>query len=481
MLINDQDVVIVGAGPAGSSLAIELSKLGAKVLLVDRESFPRDKPCGDYVSPKGIARLKELGVSEAINTIGSQAITSSRLYLNKDLLVSGDLPTLDGLPNYGLALPRKELDNILFARAAALGVNVQENFSVTGYEKNNDGVSVTGKLNGKNVAVSSKLLIGADGANSIIAKNAGLDCKDPRYVLASLRAYVHGLSLPHTLMFFDERFFPGYGWIFPVRDGLCNIGVGMVKESIVRGGVNLLAFYEQFKLLVHRLAESRGERAEIEPHQGFPIKSYGGARRNYFDGGLLIGEAASFVDPINGEGIPLALDSAKLAAAEIKRCFESGDFSEESLASYEKSWRGYFDPDLGISDLVVSLLRNKEMQPLWLSLFKTMSFTARSDKKYADITGGILGGVIPARRALTPEMFLRALVHPPAFWREVYDVDSLPDLSTLLVRGKQFFAWQSNFSRLILGKDSWTREWLKEIAIKQASVLYNQAAVNHHG
>ena len=66
---NDQDVVIVGAGPAGSSLAIELSKLGAKILLVDRESFPRDKPCGDYVSPKGIARLKELGVSEAINTI----------------------------------------------------------------------------------------------------------------------------------------------------------------------------------------------------------------------------------------------------------------------------------------------------------------------------------------------------------------------------------------------------------------------------
>ena len=231
----------MGAGPAGSSLAIELSKLGAKVLLVDRESFPRDKPCGDYVSPKGIARLKELGVSEAINTIGSQAITSSRLYLNKDLLVSGDLPTLDGLPNYGLALPRKELDNILFARAAALGVNVQEKFSVTGYEKNNDGVSVTGKLNGKNVAVSSKLLIGADGANSIIAKNAGLDCKDPRYVLASLRAYVHGLSLPHTLMFFDERFFPGYGWIFPVRDGLCNIGYEKASRAAQTHSVTLKA------------------------------------------------------------------------------------------------------------------------------------------------------------------------------------------------------------------------------------------------
>ena len=477
----EQDVVIVGAGPAGSALGIELSNLGLKTLLVDKHKFPRDKPCGDYVSPKGLSRLAELGISEEVARMGSQPIFSSKLYLNRELLVSGELPKLDGVPNYGLALPREQLDAILFNRASALGTETMENFHVTGFEKQASSVEVCGTHQNQPIKIKTRLLVGADGANSIIAKHAGLDCKDPRYVLASVRAYVHGLSLPHTLMFFDERFFPGYGWIFPVKQGLCNIGVGMLKEPIVRDGINLMAFYEQFKLLVERLAESRSEQIEIGPHKGFPIKSYGGARRNYFEGGLLIGEAASFVDPINGEGIPLALDSAKLAALEIKRCFGRGDFSVESLAAYEKSWHEYFDPDLGVSDLVVSLLRNRNMQGLWLSLFRTMSFTAQRDKKYADITGGVLGGVVPARKAITPEMFVRALAHPPSFWRDVYKIDKPFDLSSWVARGKQLLSWQSSFSQQVLSEDGWTRDWLKEIAMKQMSVIANQVMVNQHG
>lgn len=477
----EQDVVIVGAGPAGSALAIELGDAGLKTLLVDKEEFPRDKPCGDYVSPKGLSRLKQLGIGEEIDALGSQPISSSKLYLNSKLLVSGDLPRIDNIPDHGLALPRKQLDTILFRRAQAVGVSSLENFSVAGFEKQGSDVFVHGKTGGQKVKIKARLVVGADGANSAIAKQAGLESRDPRYVLASVRAYVHGLTIPHTIMFFDERFFPGYGWVFPIRPGLCNIGVGMVKEPLIRDGINLLAFYEQFKLLVHRLADANGQSIEIEPHRGFPIKSYGGARRNYFDGGILIGEAASFVDPINGEGIPLALDSAAIAAREIKRCVDCGDLSENGLSRYESAWRNHFDPDLGISDLVVSLLRNRSMQAFWISLFKTMSFTAQRDKKYADITGGVLGGVVPARKAITPEMFVRALAHPPSFWRDVYNIEEPFDLRQWSARGKKLLSWQTAFSKQIFSEDSWTRDWIKEIATKQASVVAQQVTVNHYG
>ena len=477
----EQDVVIVGAGPAGSALAIELCDCGLKVLLVDKAKFPRDKPCGDYVSPKGLLRLQELGIGKEIIALGSQPISSSKLYLNSELLVSGDLPRLDNVPDHGLALPRKHLDMALFERAQSRDVPSLEGFRVTGFEKRAGKVCIEGLQDKQKLKIKTRLVVGADGANSVIAKQAGLESRDPRYVLASVRAYVHGLTIPHTIMFFDERFFPGYGWVFPIRPGLCNIGVGMVKEPLIRDGVKLLAFYEQFKLLVHRLADANGQTIDIEPHCGFPIKSYGGARQNYFDGGILIGEAASFVDPINGEGIPLALDSAEIAAREIKRYFNSGDLSENSLSAYENAWRNHFDPDLGISDLVVSLLRNRSMQAVWVSLFKTMSFTAQRDKKYADITGGVLGGVVPARKAITPEMFVRALAHPPSFWRDVYNIEEPFDLRQWSARGKKLLSWQTAFSKQLFSKDSWTRDWIKEIAAKQASVVAKQVTVNHYG
>lgn len=470
----DYDVVIVGAGPAGSALAIELASAGLKILLADAAKFPRDKPCGDYVSPKGLKRLKELGCSEQIEALGLTPIKSSRLYLNRDLLVSGDLPSIDGVPAYGLAIPRKILDNILFQRAIECGTETREEFRVKAFHQHGIETIVEGISKGVAEKITTRLLVGADGANSTVAKLCGMQSRDPRYRLASLRAYVHGLSLPHTLMFFDERFFPGYGWIFPVREGLCNIGVGMVKEPLVRDGIKLTAFYEQFKLLVARLAAARNEQIEIETHQGFPISSYGGASKNYFKGGLLVGEAGGFVDPINGEGIPLAFDSAKLAAQTIRHAFDVGDLSEQGLSLYEKSWREFFDPDLGISDLVVSLIRNRALQPLWLSMFRTMSLTANNDKKYADLTGGILGGVVSARDALTPEMFVRALVHRPEFWRKVHGLDKPFDIASLLNQGKDWVSWQANFTRQLFGSDSYTRDWVREISTKQSAVIFNR-------
>lgn len=468
---TDYDVIIAGAGPAGSALAIELADDGMRVLLADRERFPRDKPCGDFVSPKGLHRLSTLGCGREIRRLGAQPIRESHLYLGREPLVSGSIPRIAGLPAYGHALPRRELDELMFRHAVEVGATPQEACLVEGFESDASGVTVRAVREGRACHYRARLLVGADGANSAVARAAGLGMKDPRYLLASLRAYVQGLSMDGTLMYFDEDYFPGYAWIFPVRKGLCNIGVGMVKEPMVRDGLGLRAFYDRFCERVRRLAASRGATIEIGPHQGWPIPSYGGARRNYFPGGLLIGDAACFVDPINGEGIPLALDSAGIAAATIRRCFASGDFGERALSGYERAWRARFDADLGISDLVVSLIRNRVLLPAWLTLFRTMSLTARDDPRYAAVTGGILAGVVPAREGITPEMFVRAVVHRPDFWREVLRLEDTLTAHTLARRGGSWLRWQRDIWNSFTGRDPWARAWLREVLAKQARLL----------
>lgn len=461
------DVVIAGAGPAGSALAIELASEGYSVLLCDAARFPRDKPCGDYVSPRGLARLEALGCGEAIRRLGCTPIRMSRLYLNRDHLVSGVLPRVAGLPAHGHAIPRKELDDILFRQAIRAGAEARESCRVTGFEATARGVLVSAKQDGKACRVEGRLLIGADGATSAVANAAGLRMNDPRHTLASIRAYARGLTLDHTLMYFDEKYFPGYGWVFPVRPGLCNIGVGMVSEPLVRSGLKLADFYAKLTRLVYRLAVAKGVRVEIGPHRGWPIRSYGGATKNHFERGLLIGEAGCFVDPINGEGIPLALASARVAARTVRAGFRAGRFASDFLARYEADFRATFDLDLGISDLTVTMIRNRHLLPVWLAMFRTMSRTAQEDARYAQVTGGILGGVLPAREGLTPEMFVRALVHGPGFWREALGAGGPAGASGWLASGAALLGFQSSLARAVKDDGAWLYEWAREVQAKQ--------------
>jgi menaquinone-9 beta-reductase len=464
------DVIIAGGGPAGSALAIELAGEGYSVLLMDAARFPRDKPCGDYVSPKGLARLDALGCGPAIRQLACTPILRSHLYLNHDRLVSGTMPRVPGLPPHGHAIPRRELDNILFQRALAAGAEGREDCRVKGFEVTPRGVEVIATLEGKPHRAVGRMLVGADGATSAVAHTAGLRMNDPRFTLASLRAYAHGPTVDHTLMYFDEKYFPGYGWVFPVRPGLCNIGVGMVTEPLVRHGMRLLDFYTQFQRVVHDLGRSQGVETRIEPHRGYPIRSYGGARKNYFERGLLIGEAGCFVDPINGEGIPLAMESARIAARTIRAAFRSGRFGEGDLARYETDWRASFEADLGVSDLAVSMIRNRHLLPLWLTLLRTMALTASSDERYARVAGGILGGVVPAREGATAEIFIRSIAHRPAFWRQVLRFDTPGSWSDWLTGGADLVRWQSALGRAMLDDGPWLRDWWREVEDKQRRV-----------
>jgi menaquinone-9 beta-reductase len=462
-----RDVIIIGAGPAGSALATHLAEEGYSVLLLEKGVFPRDKVCGDFVSPKGLLHLKKLGCYEKIASGGFTPIRRTSVYLNGRKLYEGSLPHLPGYPPFAYAIPRNELDEILFRRAQEAGAVTVEGCQVVGFHTTPTVVCVEAQKAGRRKRFAGRVIIGADGANSVVARFADLMMNDARYIFPSIRGYCRGLTFEQAILFVDEDFFPGFGWIFPVREDVSNVGVGMVKETLGKHRISLKDFWGRFETYIKSIAHKSGKTVEITSIKGWPIKSYGGARRNFFERGLLIGEAACFVDPISGEGIPLALESAELAFETLKMAFDRGDFSTNTLADYERRWKSRWDPDLKVSDLVVSLIRNRYLAKLWIQSFRVMGMTALRDENYAHIIGGIMAGLVPNREGFSPDILFKSLVHAPSFWMEAFDIGKRHTLLDSLIRGIQGFTWELGVARDLFNDFDWFKSWASEVNQKQ--------------
>jgi menaquinone-9 beta-reductase len=307
------DAVIVGAGPAGSTAALCLARAGARVALVDRRAFPRDKACGDLVGPRGVRLLRELGVAVAdVRQVG-------------DLIVVGPsgrralLPALPGrdYPGYALAVSRLALDRALFEAAIVAGAcPVRDLFvGLSGDPRTPTGVHLAG-----GGELQADVVIGADGATSRVAAEAGL--VDARRALwgFALRAYLDvPVELPHILLWEPEpwRLFPGYGWIFPAADGRANVGLGLAVAAD--------------RLLARQAGERFNDFCEHLQRQGLlPVAGRGGGQRlgGWLKMGmvgtvpargtvLLAGDAAGLINPLQGEGIAQAMASGRDAATAI--------------------------------------------------------------------------------------------------------------------------------------------------------------------
>ncbi|MCU0734210.1 MAG: geranylgeranyl reductase family protein, partial [Methylotetracoccus sp.] len=464
------DVVIVGAGPAGSALAVHLATAGYRVALLERNRFPRDKVCGDLVSARALGLLDELGCLEPVLAVLRVPIREARVFLNGRLFSAGSMPLVPGLPSHGHAVPRFLLDEIIFRRAAQAGADTVEDCRVTGFEYSSAGVVVSAIIGERPARLEGRLIVGADGAQSIVAKTARLEMRDARYLLPAVRAYVHGLSLDHAVLCFEEDFFPGYGWIFPLTDSVANIGVGMVQETMHRHGLVLKDFYRRLEAFVHRLADERGTQIRIEKSAGWIIKAYGAGRRNYFERGLLIGEAGCFVDPLTGEGIPLALATARLARQAIETAFARGDFGAASLSCFDELWRAAYEADLRVSDLVVASARNRHLLPLWMHALRVMALTAATDQDYALTLGGIMAGLVPAREGLSARILLKSLLHGPGFWMEAFGVPKDPPLASIAAMtagGARLAEGQAELWRGVAADPAWSTRWMLELLGKE--------------
>lgn len=311
------DVIVVGSGPAGSIAALVLARGGARVALVDKARFPRDKACGDLIGPRGVQLLDDLGVKvPGTERIGDMVVvgpTGGRVRL----------PCRPGLtyPGYAFASPRSVFDQTLWEAAVSAGA--EPFVGRAGEPILRDDGTLGGFVLSSGTPVAADVVIGADGATSRVAEVAGLI--DPTRVLwgFAVRAYVDDpVTRPHILLWEPDpwRGFPGYGWLFPGVGGRANLGLGVGVLADRSAGAGATQRFDAFVEHLRRLGVLQAPPSPA-PGNGHRL---GGWLKMGMVGTtpargrvLLTGDAAGLVNPLQGEGIAQAMGSARAAAEAV--------------------------------------------------------------------------------------------------------------------------------------------------------------------
>jgi menaquinone-9 beta-reductase len=430
------DAIIVGAGPGGSAAAACLAAEGCRVLLLEKGVFPRDKVCGDLISPRSIRVLDAIGCGPTVQRAAENQLRGGILHVNGRQIATAYIPEADGLPVYGYAIPRFKFDEIVFRQAQRRGAETLEDCQVEQIRFEPDAVQVDARYGDHARSFRSKLVIGADGVHSIVSRSLGTEHRDKSRTVLALRAYFEDVEGDPSLadMFFDEKFFPGYGWIFQLGGGRANVGLGMIQDVYTRHRMNLRAIFDTW-VRENPIARARLGRARLTGRVvGWPLNTFRKSGGNYAERALLVGDAGSFIDPVNGEGIHTALETGVIAAEVASEALKAGDFRSEFLARYEQRWRSALDLDLRVSDMVVTIIRNRELAPLWMSFLHLMGQVCGKDPRYAATCGGMLIGNVPMHHGLSPLLAVQTVLHGPDFWRQTLGLswdNSLADLLNL--------------------------------------------------
>lgn len=394
----DADVIIVGGGPAGSVLAWSLAQRSIRVIVLERARFPREKVCGDFVVPGGLRILKAMGALANLDRPDRTPITMSRVYMGSTIAFEGPMPyhePVHGLPPHAAIIPRDELDAELLARAAAAGAMVREGCTVTEVRRVDGRMMVDFRCNGVTDRLCAPLVVGADGVESRVARSLGMKHVDRRHISIFRRVYLDGVDIDprQVTVWFDDEIYPGYGWLFPLGDGRANFGVGILSEACHRHGLSVRqAFESGVEDLRRRVPGCSSARIASHPMGGV-IKSYGGIGSNSFDGGLLIGDAGCFVDPITGEGITQAMESGLIAAETIAEALALQRFDAGMLARFDADSQSYFDPSMRWLELCATFLRNRHLRTFSQRLLLRGLKRATRDPDFARATGAAFGGL----------------------------------------------------------------------------------------
>jgi geranylgeranyl reductase family protein len=397
----DADVIIAGAGPAGAAAACYLARSGASVIVLDRMNFPRDKVCGDFVGPSALIELDTLGISELDGFARTNIARRAALYIDGEALISRPFPVIEGMPSYGRVIPRVALDQFIVAAARSAGAQVMEGYSLAGFTAGGDAVAVeVASLNGR-FTLRCRQLIGADGANSMVARLMRGSAPPRRDRFIASRAYFTNVEGPDDQLdlYFGRSCFPGYYWLFPTGNGEANVGLGMALETWPvhnrTPAAMLHRLMREDAALAARLRNAR-LRGKIV---GWPLMTYNHRSPIVSGRVMLIGDAAGLINPLNGEGIQYALLSARWAAETLAPCLRDDDFSARAIAPFAARVESEMRYDMALARLIVQLISNRALTPLWIGVSKIMGERAHKDANYARIVAGIFAGLLPARDA----------------------------------------------------------------------------------
>jgi geranylgeranyl reductase family protein len=467
------DVLIVGAGPGGCAAAIRLAKSGWNVALLDKAKFPRDKVCGDFISPRSIRVLESLGALTAVEAAAPNKLTGASMYLNGDHVTTGIIPQVETLAGFGYVLPRYVFDEILFRQAQGSGVSTFEGARVDDFVVDDNGVTIQSVEDGISVTRRARLVIAADGAHSTLAKKTGRENRDSKARIVALRAYYDGIQgdQTHAEIFFDAQYFPGYAWIFPAGNGRANVGLGVVQDVYQRYDINLKEQLNRWIESDPNVKARLGSATMNGRVVGWPLTTYRGDSRNYGERILFVGDAGSFIDPINGEGIHTALESAAIAAGVADEALRANDLSDAFLSRYQRRWREAFDLDLRTSDFIVTVIKNRSMLGLWLLVLRMIGQRASYDEPYATVCAGILSGVVPTHRAISADIVVKTMMHGPRFWKQNLPLTFEDGVRGLLTSGLLTTSGGIDAVREMVENPIHTLDWGFDVAAKGLGVL----------
>jgi geranylgeranyl reductase family protein len=352
------DVIVVGAGPAGSTTAFYLATAGLDVLLLEKTHFPREKVCGDGLTPRAVKALTAMGVPIA---------ERDGWLRNKGLRIIGGggrielpWPDLSSYPGFGLVRSRLDFDEILARHAQKAGARLLEGVNVTGPLLDDrtgriTGVTARETVNGETTEhrFTGRLVVAADGNSSRLSVAMGLAKRDDRPLGVAVRTYYttprHDDDyLEAWLDLWDgDKLLPGYGWIFGMGDGTSNVGLGLLNTSEAFGNIDYRAMLRRW--LAAMPAEwGLSEETRTAPVRGAALPMGFNRTPHYTRGLLLAGDSGGMVNPFNGEGIAYALEAGEIAARTIVQALArpTAAGAETVLHTYPRQlkdgWGGYY-------------------------------------------------------------------------------------------------------------------------------------------
>ncbi len=333
------DLVVVGAGPGGSSTAYQAAKAGLNTLLVDRQEFPRDKTCGDGLMPHAASEVALMGLADWLDEPHHGTFTGFSIYTHTAFLRQNVPPSLHGPGGY--VIRRQETDARLLERAVSAGADFRSGVRATNLVRSASG-DVTGLeavKSGESVRFEVPLVVVADGVGGF----AGKGMKAHQNAVAR-RQYFRDVDGPdkHDLHVFITEDMnshgAGYGWVFYLGDGTANVGAGVSTAALARTGRNLKDFYNRF-LEAPQMAEWLQSATPEGPPTSWSLKMGMWGAKRYGRGLMAVGDAASMVHPISGEGVGYAMESGRLAASWAHEAHARDDFSASVLSGYERQLR----------------------------------------------------------------------------------------------------------------------------------------------
>lgn len=356
------DIAVVGAGPAGAVAALAGARRGLRVALIDRHTFPRDKTCGDGIGPGAVRTLRGLGLDEIL--AGRSPVASVTVFGPTGRRSRSPVPVLPGKVSDVFVVPRLEFDHFLFRKAIEAGAADFTGTRCVDTQAQGETRSLAVRTaDGAEQTLHARLVVGADGAYSTMRRQLVSEGKpDPKYSGIAMRAYADSrefqgsaTSGPSMLFEFNRDLLPSYGWIFPAGPGRINIGVGLPLAELQARGTDLRRLLDGF---AEKLRARGVEVGPLSDQRSHHLPGVIGMPRLAHERAVLIGDAASMINPVSGEGIAYSVTAAARLIRALPDRLADRSALQGALAAFEREFRAAHRWHFHSCRLTMELLRH---------------------------------------------------------------------------------------------------------------------------